>query len=585
MEHHTIFIQMIFFANRCISRHLLYYIFTAVFFLIKTYGQEQRVTIPDSLKNKTIEELIQLIKIATPDESIAYENALINHQNLKVDLAEIYSEIGYHFYKQEESERSISYLDKAISMAKKNELDEVLCKAYLRQGNSYLKDWQNQKALDSYQNVLEIAQEKGDLKNEIVAKSNIVIVLRRMNQLDKAREDCNKLLSFIDKTSFKNGKNHVNVLTIISEVYLDLEKLDSVLKYAEIGLKISESLDYQIGIADLYIKKGIVFYQRKNYDQALDFLYKAEDILTRLGISGRSNQAINVNYFLASYFYEVKSYDKAIGYLKETLNVLEENDLRKNRVIDAHMLLAKSYKETGDIKASIHWFTAHQELQDQFQKNKDETVSKIYDQNTQKLDDKIKKLESKRIKEQKYKKYILGAFLIVLFIMVIILIVYFRKQKANKIVFNDLIKKISDLETKDKVASKEIRDIGKEIVIDDEKINEVLKRLSKIEQQEYFLSLECNLRSIAKKVRTNATYLSKIINTYKGKSFNDYINDLRIDYVLKRLKNDKKFRSFSITSIASEIGYKSDNSFTKHFKAKTGLNPSYYIKNIEKLNN
>ncbi|MHA7055673.1 helix-turn-helix domain-containing protein [Aquimarina sp. M1] len=556
----------------------------SVFLTAKSYGQQGPITISDTLQNKTVEELTELIKNSKSDKSIVYENALKKHQNPSENLALVYSEIGYHFYKKEEFGRSITYLNEAIEIAKQNGDEMILCKAYLRQGNAYLQDWKNQKALDSYHNVLEMAQEKGDLKNEIIAKSNIVIVLRRMNQLNKALEDCNELLTFIDKTSFKYGKNHVNVLTIISEVYLDLEKFDSVLKYADIGINISKSLDYHIGIADLYIKKGTVFYQRKNYNQALNFLYKAEDILTKSGVSKRSNQSINVNYFLASYFYEKKMYEQAIEYLLETVDVLKENDLRKNRVIDAHILLAKSYKEIGDGDASIYWFSKHQKLQDRFQKNKDETIYKIYDQNTQKLDSKIKKLESKQKKYQKYKGYILAAFLSVLVAMVVILIVHLRKQKANRIIFNDLVTKISKLESKDTTTNVAVKDAVKEIVIDDEKIHKVLKGLDKIEQQEYFLSLDCNLRSIAKKVKTNATYLSRIINTYKGKSFHDYINDLRIEYVLKKLKNDKKFRSFSITSIASEIGYKSDNSFTKHFKAKTGLNPSYYIKNIEKLN-
>ncbi|SEK69760.1 AraC-type DNA-binding protein [Aquimarina amphilecti] len=546
-------------------------------------AQEHRVIVVDSLKDKTIPELINLIKNSSTDKSLIYEVALNEYKTPNTNLARIYSEIGYYFYKEENSERSVSYLDKAIKIASTNGDNEILCEAYKKQGNSYLQDWKNQEALDAYQKVLEMSHEKADLKNEIVAKSNIVIVLRRMNQLDRALRECNELLSFIDETSFKNGRNHVNVLTIISEVYLDLEKFDSVIKYADKGIKMSKLLDYQIAIADLYIKKGIVFYQSKDFDQALDFLYKAEDILENLKISKRSNQSINVNYFLASYFYEIKSYDKAINYLLETINALKDGDLRKNRVIDAHVLLAKSYKEMGDGDASIHWFTRHQELQDQFQKNKDKTVNKLYDQNTQQLGDKIKTLESKQVKEQKYKKYILGSLVLVFLIMIAVLITYFRKQKSNKIVFNELVKKISDLETREKIESSVTKDVTKEVVIDDGKISEVLKGLHKIEQQEYFLSLDCNLRSIAKKVKTNATYLSKIINTYKGKSFNDYINDLRIDYALKRLKNDKKFRSFSISSIASEIGYKSDNSFTKHFKAKTGLNPSYYIKNIDKL--
>jgi len=583
LDDHTISIRMIFFTNKYISVQLLYGILVSIFLVTKMYTQEKHVVTPDSLKNKTIEDLVALVKEVDSNKSVTYENALKNLQKSDTDLANIYSEIGYHFYRKEESERSLVYFNKALALAKELRNDTLVCKIYLRKGNAYLQDWENQKALDAYHTVLEMAQEKGNLRKEIVAKSNIAIVLRRMNQLDSALEGCKDLLGFIDNTSYKNGKNHVNVLTILSEVYLDLEKFDSVLKFADIGIKISKPLDYKIGMADLYTKKGIVWYKGKDFDKALEFLKQAKDILDEIKISGRSNQSINVNYFLASYFYEMKSYDKAIGYLQETIKALKENDLRKNRVIDTHMLLAKSYKEIGDDEASIYWFSKHQELQDQFQKNKDQTVHKIYDQNTQKLDEKIKKLENKRVKDQEYRNYMLVGLLVVFLGMIIVLITYFKKQKTNKIRFNDLVEKIAQLESKERMEQNESKDTSKEINIDDEKINEVLKGLRKMEEQEYFLRLDCNLRSIAKKVKTNATYLSKIINTYERKSFNDYINDLRIDYALRRLKNDKKFRSFSITSIASEIGYKSDNSFTKHFKAKTGLNPSYYIKNIDKL--
>ncbi|MBW1294127.1 helix-turn-helix domain-containing protein [Aquimarina litoralis] len=570
-----------FFVKRYALKCIFYWIFVSNFLFIELSAQNIENT--DSIQFKSIDQIIDLIKTSTKEKAALYENALKSKKLPNQKLAEIYIDIGYSFYRKEESEISISYFQKAIDLAKINNDNETLSNAYLKLGNSYLQDWQNQKALDTYHKVLQMAQKRGNLKKEIVVKSNIAIVLRRMNQLDRALEDCRNLLNFIDKTSFKNGKNHVNVLTIISEVYLDLEQFDSVLKYADIGTAISTPLNYKIGIADLYTKKGIVFYERKDYDQALNFLYQAETILNELKISDRSNQRINVNYFLASYFYDIRSYEKTIDYLLKTINGLKENDLRKNRVIDAHMLLAKSYKEIGDGEASIIWFSKHQELQDQFQKDKDKTVHKIHDQNTQQLDDKIKKLETRQVTEQKYKSYILIALSVVFILFIAILITYFKKQKANKKLFNRLIQKISDLEAKDTKEIIETKESVKEITIDDEKINAVLKGLDKLEKQEYFLSVDCNLRSIAKKVKTNATYLSRIINNYKGKSFNDYINDLRIDYVLKRLKNDNKFRSFSISSIATEIGYKSDNSFTKHFKAKTGLNPSYYIKNIEKL--
>ena len=42
-------------------------------------------------------------------------------------------------------------------------------------------------------------------------------------------------------------------------------------------------------------------------------------------------------------------------------------------------------------------------------------------------------------------------------------------------------------------------------------------------------------------------------------------------------------RRYLIEAIALEIGYKSTDSFVKHFKNKTDLNPSYYIKQLNKM--
>jgi len=95
--------------------------------------------------------------------------------------------------------------------------------------------------------------------------------------------------------------------------------------------------------------------------------------------------------------------------------------------------------------------------------------------------------------------------------------------------------------------------------------------------------MDCSLSSMAKKINTNTTYLSKVINSHFKKSFNAYINELRINYVLTRLKEDKLFRRYTIQSIANDIGFKSKESFNKAFRIQTGILPSYYIKQLEPI--
>jgi AraC-like DNA-binding protein len=87
---------------------------------------------------------------------------------------------------------------------------------------------------------------------------------------------------------------------------------------------------------------------------------------------------------------------------------------------------------------------------------------------------------------------------------------------------------------------------------------------------------------MSKEIQTNTSYLSKIINHHYQKSFSSYINELRINYVLIRIREDKLFRRYSIQSMANDIGFKSKESFNSAFKKHTGILPSYFVKQIEK---
>ncbi len=501
-------------------------------------------------------------------------------QGNDIDTAREYIKQGNSFYDKDDYENSILYYNKADAIAKILKDDALMYSVYIRKGLTYLLSAENQKSLDAYYNALAITQKMKDLDKEVIANSGIILVLKRMNQLDKAHKIASQMLKSIDKTSFKNKHNHVNILATSSDIYLAREQYDSVLSFAEKGITISKLLDYKEGLVDFYIKKGMIFYYKKKYDKSLTYLLDAQRILHNHDIKNKFYPTVNTNYFLASCYYEQGLYDKAIDQLHKTTKTLEEKDLIKPPVIQSHLLLANCYGAKKDFENALHWNNKYVRLTKNYQKDKDATVNKIYEKEAEKLEGEIVHLKNKHAASEKLKQYIFGGFIILALILIGFVYRYFNKQKSNKKVFQDLMHKIDRLEAHEHDSLN--REMTKQIIIDDTKVNEILKGLDKLEEREYFLRSDCNLRAIAKKTKTNATYLSKIINIHKEKNFNDYINDLRIDYVLKRLKSDKKFRSFSIKSIATEIGYKSDYSFSKHFKAKTGLNPSYYIKKLEK---
>jgi AraC-like DNA-binding protein len=85
----------------------------------------------------------------------------------------------------------------------------------------------------------------------------------------------------------------------------------------------------------------------------------------------------------------------------------------------------------------------------------------------------------------------------------------------------------------------------------------------------------------------NATGLTpfQIRANLKAKSkanFTAYINEKRINYLLKKLAENPQWRNYKIGSLASQSGFKSINSFYLIFKKVTGVRPKEYIDNINK---
>lgn len=556
-------------------------------FFLSIHNQSfaQQENIRTDLRQETNDQLFSNIIELSQEEAIPYEKELLRRLQSDHDRVMLYEKLSRTLSKHGDNKRSVVYVKEAILYAQFIKDKGKLIDLYTSLGSLELTAWRNQEALDAYYKALEIAKKYGqDNQKLVIIHPNIAIIRRRMRQLDKALEACNDALAIISNTKYNNERVHINLLTIVAEVHLDIQQsevtldvqqYDTVLKYVNQGLSMSNALDYKAGLIDLYTKKGTVYFYKQDYAEALQYLKIADNILKESDIKNKTFM-ININYFLASCYVEEKKYKNAIDKLQQITDVKDEDEYRNHtRLINAYKLMATSYEGLGDHKKSSYWYSQHSKLNEKYQKDKDKVVNIIHEKDTGILGEEIAVQKRNAI-------YFLCLLIAVSGVCILIIYMYKKKQRTSKQSFDKLLKKVDQLEKSSKASSKP-KEKSREVVIDDEKVHAVLKGLKRLEQQEFFLNTECSLRSMAKKVKTNATYLSKIINTHKGLSYNDYINSLRIDYAVNRLKNDKKFRSFSIKSIATELGYKSDYSFAKHFKSKTGINPSYYIKRIEEI--
>ncbi|MPS72234.1 MAG: helix-turn-helix domain-containing protein [Chryseobacterium sp.] len=103
------------------------------------------------------------------------------------------------------------------------------------------------------------------------------------------------------------------------------------------------------------------------------------------------------------------------------------------------------------------------------------------------------------------------------------------------------------------------------------------EKLSTYEETMFFLSPDVTLATIAVKMNTSSQNVSELINRTKQMNFNTYINTLRVNYIMKLLKDEPRYRVFKIAYLAEISGFLSHSTFTKVFKNINGYTPSEYI--------
>lgn len=82
-------------------------------------------------------------------------------------------------------------------------------------------------------------------------------------------------------------------------------------------------------------------------------------------------------------------------------------------------------------------------------------------------------------------------------------------------------------------------------------------------------------------LKTNPKYASKVILKYRGKKTIEYISDLKIDYIVDKLKTENKFRNYTNKALAEEAGFGSTQNFTKAFNKRLEMPPTFFIQQLK----
>ena len=501
---------------------------------------------------------------------------------------------GYYFLSRiYNDELSLQYVDSIINLSKKlKNHPKYPAIAYETKGIVFHQKGDFDNALKFY--VLALKHTQNNNFHHASVKFDIASIKYRLGFREEAKRLFKSYLKELDELDFPNKEFYYNRgIYAYCDALIYTKKLDSA------QIMIDEGIRRTLNSTDIIVKTrfklnyGINAYYKKEYDKALKALLESLRSIEKQGDD--LTTAINQSYTGKTY-YELGKKDSAITYLNKAHLFLQETNDVALEILDGYQYLINHYKTEKEYDKQLLYINALMKF-DSVYNSKSRRVSQQITKSYEipyLLSEKEKLIST--LKENENNNNSLKIIFLVISIIALIGIIllfrrnYILKKRFTLVVEHNSAQVASKKQDAEEILEKpeiKIEENSSENKIDitgvsEENIEKILSDLKKFEDKEQFLKKKYTLSSLAKELKTNSSYLSKVINFKKGTNFANYLNNLKIDYAINRLTTDKKFRSYTIKAISEESGFNSQQTFSIAFHKKTKLQPSYFIKQLEK---
>ncbi len=461
-----------------------------------------------------------------------FDIALENKAHINdYDRITMYNKVGINYQNLGDFRHAIKYFEEAFKLCDLSDNNVARATTYVNTGNLYMAWGKKEAALEYLEKALELSNSAG---------------------IEHFRQ---------------------NVLSLIADIYLDFGQLDKAKKYYNGVLDYTAESNDILNEGRAYNGLAKIYARNRQYTEAINDASKALELFKKIESPA---YIANSHYFLAENFLAVSNLKETKAHLDKAASIARKNSLKEieaqtallyaryNNIANNGLGSNKFYEKYISIKDSV--FTKqNQELLARFQVEFD-NLEKDYKLKEAENLNKLKEAELAQKKRQV--AYISLISLLLLAGVFVFIVMYIRKQKANRLLFlknKELVEKESKIQSKREVVD-----------IPESRQNEIIQKLNrKMRENSIHLQTDLTLHSLSKTLNTNSSYLSRIIQLNYNYNFSTFLNKHRIIEAQKMIL-DKKFAHYTIDAISHECGYKSKSTFNKAFKEITGLTPNEY---------
>ena len=462
--------------------------------------------------------------------------------------------------------RAGNYIIKnSVSDNQKYTVLQKIAEAYFRSNNV-------NKSIEYSFKAKEVAEKNAEPERLAQAYGSLANLYSYLNLTEKARLYLDKAMQQIDKLPTGDKMYQLKALS-----YLELGNLDFNNKeYADANRNYRHSLE-QFSLIINPKKTGTYNYRRSLYNIGNSYYYlnqpdSAESYLEKaLKIKDPENP--NLKYFIYSTLAEVYSvrgeHQRAIKILQKILND-PEFDITSLKM-EVYLNLSKNYQKIGDQKNYAFYNEKHLLLRDTIQGHALKAISTAFKVEQKDFSDSISDSRS-------FNNWLMFGLIVLVFTSGSLIFYMSRNKKQQHSKYLLLSQKLESQTsvaiTEDSERQAESKNI---YLVSASAEEEILIGLNKFESVEGFRNPKINISMLALSLHTNHTYLSSVIKIHKGLHFNNYINELRIDYICRKIHADPKYANYKISYLAEDCGFISHSTFSTIFKKVTGISPSVFL--------
>jgi len=559
---------------------LFYFLYSSAQSIETNFSNIEEVNkfrIPDSLRNKSYDYLENKFY----SDSIYYIRKVYAKTYIKKGFGlndSLNIAKGYYFLSVISEESIVlSILNRGLDYSKSLHTKEFPAILYYNKGRFYFNNANYKEALNNYFISFNLAKQN-NLFLADNSKFCIGLLKSRIGKYEEAlkifKESYNYVLSEESEYSKKYFHKLIPLMSL-SDTYTKLNKLDTATSINVEGIRIALENNSHDFYHYFVMNEGVNLFFKKDHKSAIDSLQKALPNLIKL--QDQSNILFCRLYLGKSLFEHGKKEDAIVQF--RTMDTLFEGfkDVFPE-IRDGYKLWIHFCKTNGDKESQLQFLNRLISVDSILNTNYkyiNEKIIKNFD--TQNLVQEKEQLISDLNQANYFKSSSIILLSLALIIVSIFLIFNYYKRQGYRRKFEELIKQENKA-----IPTKELEKEKRVLTYLSADILKIIKKgLEEFKSNQEFLNHNVSMNSLAKNMDTNSKYLSVYINQYEQKKFTDYINDLRIEYTIEKLKVDQKFRKYTIKAIAEEVGFSNPISFSQAFYKNTEIKPSFFIRELE----